>query len=134
MDRGDPVGNSADVFGRRSLHVKIGNKPSEPIPVVANVNLTPGFSTLSPGYPTTAVVGNTSAIVIPANMNRLFAWVINNDAAIVYVQLGSPAVFGRGLPIRPGTKLFVSGSDLWLGDIYAISAGSVTIDLLEATL
>ena len=33
MDEGIPLGNSEDVFTKRSLHVKIGNKPTEPIPV-----------------------------------------------------------------------------------------------------
>jgi len=32
MDRSDPLGNSQDVFDRRALHTKVGNKPSEPIP------------------------------------------------------------------------------------------------------
>jgi len=33
MDRGLAVGNSEDAFTRRALHVKVGNKISEPIPV-----------------------------------------------------------------------------------------------------
>jgi hypothetical protein len=33
MDRGEPLGNSEDTFGRRALHVKIGNKDTESIPV-----------------------------------------------------------------------------------------------------
>lgn len=33
MDRSDPLGNSEDNLGRRALHVKIGNKPGEPIPI-----------------------------------------------------------------------------------------------------
>lgn len=33
MDRDFPLGNTIDVFGRRALHVKIGNKPDEPMPV-----------------------------------------------------------------------------------------------------
>jgi len=33
MDRSDPLGNSTDVWGRRALHVKIGNRDYEPIPV-----------------------------------------------------------------------------------------------------
>jgi hypothetical protein len=33
MDRGEPLGNSEDNFGRRALHTKIGNSTSEPIPV-----------------------------------------------------------------------------------------------------
>lgn len=32
MDRSGPLGNSADAFGRRALHTKIGNSVSEPIP------------------------------------------------------------------------------------------------------
>lgn len=33
MDRSDTLGNSQDVFSRRSLHVKIGNQDTEAIPV-----------------------------------------------------------------------------------------------------
>lgn len=33
QDRGLPIGNSEDTFGRRSAHVKIGNLPSEPVPI-----------------------------------------------------------------------------------------------------
>ena len=33
MDRDSPIGNTEDVFLRRALHTKVGNKPSEAIPV-----------------------------------------------------------------------------------------------------
>jgi hypothetical protein len=33
MDRGQPLGNSEDSFTRRALHVKVGNKNTEAIPV-----------------------------------------------------------------------------------------------------
>lgn len=33
MDRALPIGNSEDTFSRRALHVKIGNKTTEAIPV-----------------------------------------------------------------------------------------------------
>lgn len=31
MDRSMPVGNSEDVFARRAIHVKVGNRPDEPV-------------------------------------------------------------------------------------------------------
>lgn len=43
MDRGEPLGNSLDVFGRRSVHVKIGNSASEAIPVFVSNAGTPQF-------------------------------------------------------------------------------------------
>lgn len=33
MDRTGTLGNSEDVFLRRALHTKVGNKPTEPVPI-----------------------------------------------------------------------------------------------------
>lgn len=46
MDRGTTLGNSEDTFGRRALHVKVGNKASEQIPVsIAAIPLPAGAAT-----------------------------------------------------------------------------------------
>lgn len=42
QDRGLPIGNSEDTFGRRSAHVKIGNKITEPVPVSGTFSSSPG--------------------------------------------------------------------------------------------
>lgn len=42
MDRGFPVGNTEDIFGRRAHHVKIGNKLTEPVPVAGSFTSSPG--------------------------------------------------------------------------------------------
>lgn len=71
MDRGQPVGNSLDTFGRRALHVKIGNSESEAIPVFvtdsaggSEVNLeaigtvtTPGAEQTLLSFPVPALTG-----------------------------------------------------------------------------
>lgn len=54
MDRGDPVGNSPDAFGRRAVHVKVGNTPSEPIPITIGAFSAPADTdTLVASYPDT---------------------------------------------------------------------------------
>lgn len=42
QDRGLPIGNSEDTFGRRAAHVKVANKVTEPIPVSGTFSSSPG--------------------------------------------------------------------------------------------
>lgn len=42
MDRGIPLGNSEDTFGRRALHTKVANDVTEPIPVTGSFTASPG--------------------------------------------------------------------------------------------
>lgn len=72
MDRGLPIGNSPDTFGRRSAHVKVGNLADEPIPtrhVVDAFALALSSSWLSLGVPdefvpTISVDGLTTTFAI----------------------------------------------------------------------
>lgn len=69
MDRGNPLGNSEDVFLRRALHVKVGNKPGESIPVYEATPGTPFFAeadqVITPG-----VEQELISCVVPAAISR----------------------------------------------------------------
>jgi hypothetical protein len=71
MDRGIPLGNSLDTFNRRALHVKVGNKVTEPIPVY--------IADSEPGTPiffddnrntTPGVTQSLISFVVPAHISR----------------------------------------------------------------
>jgi hypothetical protein len=53
MDRDSSLGNSEDTFLRRALHVKVGNKTSEPIPTSEqesqNLKITNHTTSVTPG-------------------------------------------------------------------------------------
>ena len=77
-DRGLPIGNSEDVFIRRALHVKIGNKPSEAVPVYLTE---PGassdpFFAEGAGAITPGVLQNLITFVVPVAISRLLSQVI----------------------------------------------------------
>jgi hypothetical protein len=70
MDRGEPLGNSLDAFNRRALHVKVGNKTGEAIPV--NVVAGGGGTTIPVITNPVLTLANTEyPIALPANTKRL---------------------------------------------------------------
>jgi hypothetical protein len=88
---------------------------------------------LSPGFPAQVSVGITSTLLIPSNVNRLYAHVTNHTNKTIYIELGAAAVVQQGIRLAPGSMLTFSGSDLWLGDVNAItSSGTATISVTEA--
>lgn len=92
-----------------------------------------GFSELSPGYPTQVSVGNTSAVLLPANPARRYAHIFNNTANPIYIQYSSSAALNQGIKLNPGNYFVLSGGDLWLGSINAIALiSNQLIDVLEA--
>jgi hypothetical protein len=68
MDTALPLGNSEDTFIRRALHVKIGNKTTEPIPVfVADEEpgvpfFDEGFDVTDPGNDVTLITTTVPAL------------------------------------------------------------------------
>lgn len=64
MDRGKPIGNTEDVFGRRAAHVKIGNLPDEPIPVFVTSSTAASESVVSVYGQSLAVPANTPTTVL----------------------------------------------------------------------
>ena len=72
----------------------------------------------------TAVSANTSVVVVPAYNNRLKVWVTNLCNATAYINLGSTAVSGTGIPLATNASVAIDG---YSGAISAISTGSGSI-------
>lgn len=120
-----------DVAGKKSLDVNVTDITlSQANDSVATRPL--GFSTISGS--SAVSVDSTSTQLLPANSNRVYAHISNNSSAPAFVQYGSQAVLGRGIKLQGGALLTVSGFDLYLGQINAISANPTTIDVLEGTI
>lgn len=104
------------------------------VEIVGSFTASSGFNTLSPGSPTQVTVGGTSGPIFAANASRVYAHIFNNSAGTIYIQYQSAAVVSQGIKIQPGNLYVISGSDLWLGVVNAISgSSSLLIDILEAT-
>jgi len=75
-----------------------------------------------------ALTGGASALVRPANAGRLQVWLTNTGSATVYINLGSAAVSGTGIPLVANASVnFTTFS----GAIYAISASNGSVAYTE---
>lgn len=93
------------------------------------VSLTTGFSTVSAS--SAISVGITSTTLILANTSRKYLHIFNNSSAAAYIQYGSAAVLNRGIKLNAGGLLTLSGYELFLGQINAISTTTINLDILE---
>lgn len=76
MENGIPLGVTPDVFGKEALHVKVGNKSNEPIPVYVTQSV-PGTEKMFFAELPTALGGGTVSLVsqtVPAGMT----WVLGS--------------------------------------------------------
>jgi hypothetical protein len=78
MDRSSPLGNSDDVFGRQALHVKIGNKSNEPVPVYISDGGTSGSpfylstqGSTTPGVSQT-ILSDTNSGTVPRHISAIY--------------------------------------------------------------
>ena len=126
MDLGIPLGNSEDVFLKQALHVKVGNKPSEPIPTYA-VD-TPGTEEVEFGTANTALGGGSVDLInvtVPVGATWYPGLIQNScrcdaqfeiriDGSLIgRVRTGpgchnAPFSFDPKLPIQGGTSVKVS--------------------------
>ena len=90
-----------------------------------------GFSN---GTPALITINTASTILIAANPSRRFLQISNNSGGAIWIQYNAAAVVGRGVKVNNGALYTISGSELWLGQINAISSTtSLQIDLFEGT-
>lgn len=76
-------------------------------------------------------VTSTSQLVLAANERRKYCILINDSNQNIYIRMGSTAVANQGILIAAnGFAYQVDAINLWLGDIYAIHAGSGSKNLL----
>lgn len=101
--------------------------------LLAKLNTLPstvGFSVVS--ISTTISVPTSSTMLLAANALRTYCHFINNDNYPIWVQYGGVAVVGRGMKLKAGGILTLTGHELFLGTINAISQSSPTlVDVLE---
>lgn len=91
-----------------------------------------GYSSFGQGTPKTVVVGSTSTILLNANSNRVYAEIINNGSAPIWIQLGIAAQLGVGVKIMPNGMRNFKESELYLGQINAVTAtGTVNTEVIE---
>ena len=88
-----------------------------------------GFSVVSNS--SVVAVTPTSSTLIASNGWRKYLHIVNNSTFDIWIQYGSAAQVGRGIRITPNTLLVMSGSELFKGQINAISAVATSIDILE---
>jgi hypothetical protein len=98
VDRGLPLGNSDDAFGRRSVHTKIGNKPTEPIPVgnPGTPYFKDGASPTDPGNPVT-LIDDT----VPLGTTRMLSQILASCSVSGYLEVtaaGQVIATGRTAP------------------------------------
>lgn len=100
--------------------------------VTSSVATPEGFSVITPGYPVQITVTGISSVILPANPLRKYAHIINNSSDAIFIQFKIAAALNAGIKIGSGGLFFISGNDLWLGDVTAIATtSSQIIDVLE---
>jgi hypothetical protein len=122
MDRGLPLGNSDDTFGRRALHVKVGNKATEPIPVTVTGGVagTPFYAdaqtSSTPGVEQTLITAATPAsparsldsVVVACRTEGRFT--ISDGATIIGSGRTGPATPNARFSFSPRRTVTASGT------------------------
>jgi hypothetical protein len=92
-----------------------------------------GFSTAS--NTRVAVDNSVSVQLLAANLNRKYAYVMNNTGKAFYLKLGAAAVGGQGILLSNNGLYEITGDNLWTGTVNAISSSSTStsLDVFEGT-
>jgi len=84
------------------------------------------------GFPKSIVVGTTPTLVLPANLGRRYASFVNDSPEVMYLSLGREAALGEGIRLNPeGGWYEMTWTNLYLGDVYAISTGKGNLSIME---
>lgn len=91
------------------------------------------FSSISNTYPT--LTADTPALILTANPNRKYAYISNNSGTTMYLQLasGTGLTSTTGLVVPSSSYYEFKGDNLYTGNIYGFSAGSITVSVTEGT-
>lgn len=102
------------------------------INIVVTSSASKGFSSVN--FSGQILVGTTSTVLLAANAARKYVSISNNSQYSIYLQFRDPAALSRGIKVSPGAVFTMSGYELYLGQINAMSATlNVPIDTLEGT-
>ncbi len=99
--------------------VSVSNFPA----VQATAETRVGASTATPSAVTLSTA-NVAQLILPANPNRKFAYIINNSGATVYIGFGYTPTSVTGLPLASGTTLAINYNNLFLGALSAVAASN----------
>lgn len=70
--------------------------------------------------------------LLPKNINRVYALIVNDGTDDIYLGMGMPAVMNRGIRVNNGGGSYeITAMNPWHGEIRAISAGTPTILITE---
>lgn len=79
------------------------------------------------------IVTGATTQVFAANATRAYAHIFNNTGDTLFLQFSIGAALMQGIRLVPGGFFTISGYELWLGTVNAISTGtSTSIDIFEA--
>lgn len=104
--------------------------------IIDALNINTGLNTANSVLNTFATIGLTSTLVLAANSQRRWLFLVNDSDENIYVSLGSAAVVGSGILLTPGGgALTLDTASMFAGDVYAICAsGGKNLTVSEGSL
>jgi hypothetical protein len=115
MDRGQPIGNTDDTFGRRAVHVKIGNKTDEPITITGNIT---AVSPIASSATLTSLASSTSTqTVLVANSNRRGFILVNESTANCYIAFAATTTTTAYTILLNANMTYQNEAQIYIGDI-----------------
>lgn len=91
------------------------------------------YSNITNAFP--SVPGNTATLILTANTNRKYAYFCNDSGSQVNIQFGTSTGLSTttGLIIPAKSVYELRGDNLFTGNVYAYSAGTITLSVSEGT-
>ena len=104
--------------------------------IIQALNINTGINIANVMLNSSVDVGATSTLVLSANSQRRFLFLVNDSDEAIYVSLGSGAVLYEGILLTAGGgALTLDIASMWLGEIHAICvSGSKNLTICEGSL
>lgn len=104
--------------------------------IIAALNINTGINVATSMVNTKVSVGLVSTLVLGANPNRRFLFLVNDSDENIYVSLSGTAVMNEGILLTSGGgALTLDIASMWLGSISAICAsGTKNLTVSEGSL
>jgi hypothetical protein len=91
--------------------------------IITALNLYAGLNVANNVINDSVSIGNVSTLVLAANPDRRYLFLVNDSDESIYVSLGSAAVMNTGILLTSqGGALTLDTTTMWTGSVYAISA------------
>jgi len=104
--------------------------------IIAALNILTGINSANSVFNGNATVGTTSTLVLGANSQRRFLFLVNDSDENIYISLGSAASMNEGILLTPGGgSLNLDTASMYAGPLYAICAsGGKNVTISEGSL